>query len=524
MNWKEVSGFFDSDLVYKLATKTFTDKSIFVEIGSWMGRSTSCLGQLVKESQKDIRIFAIDTFKGSEEHTEIVKDIENHSTSLLQIFKNNINICGVYDYITPIQGKSLDVVSQFEDESLDFIFIDASHDYENVLADITAWYPKLKPGGLIAGDDYALCWGGVIEAVNEYFIDKTIFFLNGNLQYPYSSKIWHWCHFKPKGEQVMNATLYAIAKNEEKNIEKFIENSKKFSHTVVVDTGSTDNTVQLLRDSGIEVYEHPQAREEFNFSVARNQALSYVKTDWAFSLDFNEDIGDFFPEGLGVVAEDFTCFRHLRFDDNGQDEPQQSNEVHVRFHRTENYKWVNAVHEMPVFVATEKFPEESSVDTTVKITKKINKSISKQLFYFDICEREYKKDPTNWYYIWFIFNHYFNVGNYQKALEFGQEYLNISKAYFDTFRIIVFIRSSVCLLQLNEVSKSANYAFHAVSEAMNLGEPYLSRAFIHLNDISKILGNPNITIFATAFNPETLNSPERFGAIKYLYDSLMEES
>jgi len=56
----------------------------------------------------------------------------------------------------------------------------------------------------------------------------------------------------------MNITLYAIAKNEEKNIEKFIENSKKFSHTVVVDTGSTDNTVQLLKDAGIEVHEHPQ--------------------------------------------------------------------------------------------------------------------------------------------------------------------------------------------------------------------------------------------------------------------------
>ena len=35
-------------------------------------------------------------------------------------------------------------------------------------------------------------------------------------------------------------------------------------------------------------------REDFDFSVARNQALSYVKTDWAFSLDFNENIDDLF--------------------------------------------------------------------------------------------------------------------------------------------------------------------------------------------------------------------------------------
>jgi predicted O-methyltransferase YrrM/glycosyltransferase involved in cell wall biosynthesis len=524
MNWKEVSGFFDSDLVYKLATKTFPDKSIFVEIGSWMGKSASCLGQLVKESQKNIRIFAVDTFEGSIEHTEIIKDIENQSTSLLEIFKNNIKLCEVDGLIIPIQGKSVDVASQFEDGSIDFIFIDASHDYENVLADINAWYPKLKPGGLIAGDDYAGCWGGVIEAVNEYFIDKTIFFLNGNLNYPYSQKIWHWCHFKPKGENIMNITLYTIAKNEEKNIEKFIENSKKFSHTVVVDTGSTDNTVQLLRDAGIEVYEHPQTKGEFDFSIARNTALSYIKTEWAFSIDFNENIDDLYLDGFDVIQDEFTCFKHLRFDDNGTDEPTQSNEVHVRFHRVENYKWANAVHEMPVFVASEKFPQESSVDTTIKITKKIKKSISKEIFYFDICEREYKKDPTNWYYIWFIFNHYFNVGNYQKAVEFGQEYLNVSKPYFDTFRIIAFIKCSISLVQLQDLSKSANYAFHAVSEAMNMGEPYLSSAFIHLNQFAKAIGNPNVTVFATGFNPETLNSPERIGAIKYLYDSIVEEN
>jgi glycosyltransferase involved in cell wall biosynthesis len=314
----------------------------------------------------------------------------------------------------------------------------------------------------------------------------------------------------------MNITLYSICKNEEKNIEKFIENSKKFYATVVVDTGSTDNTVKLLRDAGIEVYEHPQTREEFDFSVARNQALSYVKTDWAFSLDFNENIDEFFPNGFNVIEREFTVFKHLRFDDNGIDQPKESNEVYLRFHRTKNYIWENAVHEMPKFVPTEDYPEEISVDTTIKITKKINRSISKELFYLDICEREYKKNPTNWYYIWFIFNHYFEVKNYSDALEYGQEFLNSSKAYFNSFRILVFIKSSICLLNIGDPHRAANYAFHAVSEAMNVGEPHLSQAFIHLNRIAMILENPSITIFATAFNQETLNSQERKDAIKLL--------
>jgi glycosyltransferase involved in cell wall biosynthesis len=315
----------------------------------------------------------------------------------------------------------------------------------------------------------------------------------------------------------MNVTLYAICKNEEKNIEKFINNSKKFYHTVVVDTGSTDNTVQLLRDAGIEVYEHPQTREEFDFSVARNQALSYVKTDWAFVLDFNEDVDEFYPEGFDAISKEFTAFKHLRYDDNGTDEPVQSNEVHIRFHRTKNYTWVNAVHEVPNFFPTEEYPNESSVNTTIKITKKINKTIDKEIFYFTICEREHKKDPTNWYWIWFIFNHYYNVRNFQKALEYGQEFLNVSKPYFDSFRILAFIRCSQILFSMGDTQRGMNYAFHGVSEGMNMGGMQLTQAFSYFFEVSKKYNDPNLIIFATAFNPDMAYSAERQEAIDRLF-------
>lgn len=523
MKWKEVPGFFDSDLVYKLAVKTFPDNSTFVEIGSWMGKSACCMGELIKQSQKNIKLYAVDTFEGSEEHVDIIKDIKNNSTSLLDIFKNNIESCEISDIVTPIKGSSLDIVSQFEDESIDFIFIDAAHDYDNVLADITAWYPKLKPGGMIAGDDYSVYWNGVIKAVNKYFKDKTVFFLNGNLEYSYSTKIWHWCHIKPSPEEkIMDITLYAIAKNEEKNIEKFIKNAEKFEHTIVVDTGSTDNTVQLLRDAGITVHEHPQSREEFDFSKARNMALSYVETDWAFSLDFNEDIDDFFPEGLGVISEEFTAFNHKRYDKEGDADPTLGQSAHVRFHRTKNYIWVNAVHETPFFMPTESHLNEVSVDTTIKITKEIQPSVDKQLFYLSICEREYEKDSNNSYYLWFILKHYYEVKNFEKASQLCQEYLNISKPYFDPSRVDVFIMYSIILINQQNIQIAANYSFHALSEAMNVGGGHLGKAFMHLLQIGKLIQNPNIILFATGFSEETLSFEERKNAIEILYNSLNE--
>ena len=520
MNWKDVEGYFSYTNLYDIALKYCPDNSIFVEVGSWMGRSTCYMGEEIKNSQKNIKFYAVDTWAGSEEpqHKETIEKLENQNLSLFDIFKFHLKSCGVSEYVTPFQTTSLIAAEQFEDNSLDFVHIDASHDYENVLADIRAWYPKVKPGGFITGDDYVINWGGVIQAVKEYFTGKSVVLLDRGDQT--LNKVW--LHQK-QGEK-MDITLYAICKNEEKNIEKFIETSKKFSHTVVVDTGSTDKTVDLLKEAGIEVYEHPQTREEFDFSLARNTALSYVKTDWAFSLDFNEDVDEFFPEGLGVIAEEFTGFNHERYDKVGEEEPTLSDTAHIRFHRTQNYTWVNAVHETPMFLPSEKYLNEISVDTTIKITKTVQQSIDKQLFYLSICEREVKNNSTNSYYLWFIFKHYFEVKNVEKALEFGQEYLNVSKAYFDTTRIDVFIMSSMLLISAQDIQRAANYAFHAVSEAMNIGGNSMGKAFTHLLKIGHLTQNANIIVFATAFAQETLCLKERTDAIDKLFLNNLDDT
>ena len=513
MNWKDVEGYFSYTNLYDIAIKHCPNNSTFVEVGSWMGRSTCYMGEQIKKSSKNIKFYAVDTWAGSEEpqHKETIEKLQNENLTLFDIFKFHLKGCGVDEYVTPLQTTSLEAASQFEDNSLDFVHIDASHDYDNVLADIKAWYPKVKPGGFITGDDYVINWGGVIQAVKEYFTDKSVVLLNrGDMTL---NKVW--LHQK-EGEK-MEVTLYAICKNEEKNVEKFIETSKKFSHTVVVDTGSTDKTVELLKEAGIEVYYHPQSREEFDFSKVRNQALSYVKTDWAFSLDFNEDVDEFFPEGLEVISGEFTAFNHERYDKVGDEEPTLGQASYVRFHRTKNYTWVNAVHETPVFLPTEEHLEETAVDTTIKITKTIQPSIDKQLFYLSICEREYQNSPENSYYIWFIFKHYFEVKNFQKALELGQEYLNVSKAYFDPQRIDVFIMSSIALVNLQNIQQASNYAFHAVSEAMNIGGNAMGNAFTHLLKIGQLIQNPNIIVFASGFNPDTLKLKERTDAIDNLF-------
>jgi hypothetical protein len=77
-----------------------------------------------------------------------------------------------------IRKFSVDAAKDFEDESLDFVYIDANHDYESVKADIEAWLPKVKKGGIISGHDYCRRGNmnfGVIEAVNEKFSEITLY-------------------------------------------------------------------------------------------------------------------------------------------------------------------------------------------------------------------------------------------------------------------------------------------------------------------------------------------------------------
>ena len=75
-----------------------------------------------------------------------------------------------YDTII-IKDYSVEAAKDIPDESLDFVYIDGAHDYDNVKADIKAWAPKVKIGGIIAGDDFYSFpsgKGGVMQAVTEY--------------------------------------------------------------------------------------------------------------------------------------------------------------------------------------------------------------------------------------------------------------------------------------------------------------------------------------------------------------------
>jgi len=67
------------------------------------------------------------------------------------------------------RAKSEDVVGQFTDASLDFVYIDGNHKSPWVDQDLELWWPKVKPGGILAGHDYInAAWPDVLKAVDAF--------------------------------------------------------------------------------------------------------------------------------------------------------------------------------------------------------------------------------------------------------------------------------------------------------------------------------------------------------------------
>lgn len=100
---------------------------------------------------------------------------------------------------------TFDAVRYFPDEHFDLVYIDADHTYESCLRDIKEWFPKVKKGGFLLGDDYihGIAPGGrgvvfkVIEAVNDFAKEN-------NLKI-FELPLWGWSIIKPYNDHLFDS-------------------------------------------------------------------------------------------------------------------------------------------------------------------------------------------------------------------------------------------------------------------------------------------------------------------------------
>lgn len=160
----QIPGWFRYENLYHYMVDEATENSHFVEVGAWLGRSTSFMAVEIINSNKKIQFDVVDTWQGSAEHQDTEYVLSN---TLYEKFL--INTHPIHQHINPIRMASLDAAKLYPDNSLDFVMLDASHEYQDVKNDIMSWFPKLKSGAVLARDDFELEWPGVIKAVLELF-------------------------------------------------------------------------------------------------------------------------------------------------------------------------------------------------------------------------------------------------------------------------------------------------------------------------------------------------------------------
>lgn len=147
--------------LYREVAHTFPRGSRIVEIGAWLGKSTSFMAIEMLNAKNALDFYVVDHWLGSSEH-QYLKQL----STVYEDFTKNME--PVKELLKVIKKPSIEAAKDFEDNSLDFVFIDAEHTYEALLSDITAWLPKLKPGGILAGDDWDNDnWIDVSKAVNK---------------------------------------------------------------------------------------------------------------------------------------------------------------------------------------------------------------------------------------------------------------------------------------------------------------------------------------------------------------------
>lgn len=156
------------DYIVKNFTKNSPTLQI-ADVGCWTGQSTVILAETVKLRRG--KVYAIDWFKGSQ-GTNL--DEPASYINIKEIFKSNIQKMECSEYVELVEKTSEEASKDFKDESLDLIFIDADHRYDNVKKDIALWLPKLKKGGILCGHDCEVIINDGINSLLKIFKDKDI--------------------------------------------------------------------------------------------------------------------------------------------------------------------------------------------------------------------------------------------------------------------------------------------------------------------------------------------------------------
>lgn len=138
------------------------------QVGAEIGTEAGLYAEVLCRANPQAKLYCVDAwtvYPNYREHVNQNKLDEIYAEAKTRLAPFNCEL---------VKAFSAEVVANFGDQSLDFVYIDANHDYHFVSQDIARWSQKVRHGGIIAGHDYfipgnnPLMKYGVVQAVNDY--------------------------------------------------------------------------------------------------------------------------------------------------------------------------------------------------------------------------------------------------------------------------------------------------------------------------------------------------------------------
>lgn len=274
----------------------------------------------------------------------------------------------------------------------------------------------------------------------------------------------------------MKLVVYAIAKDEKQTARAWAEAAREADEIVVLDTGSTDGTPEILREAGAKVYQDFDG--PFRFDRARNQALNHVPTDadWCFSADIDEIFEPGWRAAIEKAAAENPLATQIKypFIFTHRTDPATGKEIdeHVFYkgncHRRTGWRWVCPCHEV---LTSELTPIEASAEGC----RLHHRSYPKQRRenYLKLLEdgaREDPKDPRVHYYLG---REYFYRGQYETAAETLVQYLDLAGQFgWQDEKGNAVLMIAECCARTGDLDRAESWGLRAI--ALTAGrEPYL---------------------------------------------------
>ena len=275
----------------------------------------------------------------------------------------------------------------------------------------------------------------------------------------------------------MKVCVYAICKNEAQFVRRWMDSMGEADQIVVLDTGSTDQTAELLRERGAQV-----TREEitpWRFDTARNRSLELVPQDTDICVC--TDLDEVFHPGWRKVLE--AAWRpgtgQARYRYTWSFNPDGSEGVvfwYEKIHARRGYRWVHPVHEVLEWVGEgEPGPFVRVEGVQLDHHPDPNKSRAQYLELLELSVREAPQDDRNLHYLG---REYLFRGRWEECIRTLKAHLALPSATWRDERAASMRYLGCAYEQLGEMGEAESWYLRAIAEAPHLREPWVDLAML----------------------------------------------